>query len=379
MGRKSKGMLFKRNGVYYYKIQEDGRTFCRSCKTRIREEAEKAAREFSVGQGLPRKARLAAVQEFLRPDFANTDFEGAFKAFAALPKNIGMRADTLSYLRGHWHVFTRWLQGGSAGYLPACRAAHPEAKRIGQVSQRIAEEFVAWAKGHASPNTVNKYIATCRRVWNAVNAPSNPWESFSKLSQPPRQRRALTTAEIAHLIDAAEGETKVMFAIGAFTGLRMSDCATVKWEDFSADLSVLRVKPHKTKDSSGVMVSLPVHARLREVVEGIKGNRQGWLTPEFATAPRWRLSDAVMSVFSKCGLAEKAKAAGYRHATPVVGFHSLRASFVTMMCEAGAPLALVQSLVGHVSAEITQMYYRADAERARKFIDRLDFGSGGGK
>ena len=50
-----------------------------------------------------------------------------------------------------------------------------------------------------------------------------------------------------------------------------------------------------------------------------------------------------------------------------------------MMCEAGAPLALVQSLVGHVSAEITQMYYRADAERARKFIDRLDFGSGGGK
>ena len=151
----------------------------------------------------------------------------------------------------------------------------------------------------------------------------------------------------------------------------MSDCAAVRWEDFSKDLSVLRIKPHKTKDSSGVLVSLPVHHALKEILKSDKGNRKGYLSPFYAAAPRWRLSKDAMGVFEKCGLLESAKMEGYRHSVPVVGFHSFRASFVTAMCEAGAPLAMVQAIVGHVSAEITQMYYRADTERARAYLEKL--------
>ena len=372
MGRQSKGMLFKRNGWWYYKRIEGGKTFCRSCKTRNKAEAEKAAAEFRIGSGLPREARLAAIQEFLKPKSEDPSLAAAFERFAKHPKNIGMKEETLSALRGHWSALTRWLQGQhKPGSRLNCNAAHPEVKKVGQVTQRIAEEFVSWAKGTTSPNTVNKYIATFRRVWRAVDASENPWDAFAKLSQPPRQRRALTREETDRLLDTARGELKTIFALGAFTGLRLSDCAAVKWEDFTSDLKVLRIKPHKTKDSSGVLVSLPVHHRLREILEAIGGDRQGPLSPNYAAAPRWRLSDDVMAVFKASGLAESAKCAGYRKSTPIVGFHSLRATFVTALCEAGAPLALVQSIVGHVSAEITQMYYRGDTERARTYLEKI--------
>lgn len=41
------------------------------------------------------------------------------------------------------------------------------------------------------------------------------------------------------------------------------------------------------------------------------------------------------------------------------------------MADFGAPLAMVQALVGHVSAEMTMRYYRQDLERSRIEIAKL--------
>lgn len=376
--RKSKnGSLVKRNGWYYYRRMEGGKIFCRSCKTKDRDEAERAAAQFSTGSELPKEVRLAAIQEFLKPKTGDPTFAEAFKMFRSHPKNINMKPATIGFLYGHWRCLDRWLHGfHKKGSRMNCSGRHPDATRLGQITQKTASEFVEWAKTNAAPNTVNKYIATYRRVWNAVGSEKNPWRDFAKLSQPPRQRRALTQVEIDKLIESADGEVKVIFAIGAYTGLRMSDCASVRWENFENGLSVLRLRPHKTKDSSGVMVSLPVHHVLKGILAKARVKKSGFVTPYYAKAPRWKLSDDVLAVFAKCGLAESAKAKGYSKRTPVVGFHSLRVSFVTAMCEAGAPLAMVKSIVGHVSEEITQMYYRADTERARAFIEKIG-GDGG--
>ena len=60
-----------------------------------------------------------------------------------------------------------------------------------------------------------------------------------------------------------------------------------------------------------------------------------------------------------------------------MGFHSLRSTFVSMMVEAGVPLAIVRALVGHVDEEITLRYYRMEEERARAEIAKLpDFTAG---
>ena len=372
MGRTSRGQLFKRNGWYYFKRQENGKTLCRSCKTKDRAEAEKAAEDFSVGSGLPEKTRLAVLREFLQPDFSNPSMQAAFDLFARHPRNIGMKPDTLGHLRGHWNFLVRWLHGyHKEGSRLNCVGRHREVKKVGQLSQEIADEFVAWVKENSAPNTVNKYIATYKRVWNAVNAPANPWAKFAKLPQPPLQRRSLTPPEIKAILDTAEGDAKTLFTIGAYTGLRLSDCAAVRWDDFSKDLSVLRIKPRKTKDSSGVLVSLPVHSILKERLKELSPKKSGYVIPAYANLPSWKLNVVVRQVFKSCGLTNSVKAKGYSRKTPIVGFHSLRATFVTSLCEAGAPLAMVQAIVGHVNSEITQMYYRADTERARAYLEKL--------
>lgn len=368
------GTLFRRNGWWYYKRVCDGHLFCKSCKTTDRAEAEKAAKEFNLGSDLPKKARIAALKEFLSPRASDLPISEVFAAFANHPKNAALSEETQSTLAGRWTAFVRWLHGQrKKGSRLNCPAAHPDISKMSQVTPAVASEFVEFAKTHSSPNTVNKYVATLRRIWKAVGAEGNPWEDFAKLSQPSRRRRALTQGEIATLIDRADGELKALFAIGAYTGLRMSDCAHLKWEDLTADLKTLHTVPHKTRESSGIAVALPVHQALRSILSRLPGagERKGWVLPELADAPRWRLSDLVLAHFTACGLAESAAVPGYRRKVPIVGFHSLRASFVTALCEAGAPLALVQSVVGHVSPEITQMYYRADVERTRKYMERL--------
>ena len=173
---RGKGSLFKRDGWYYYKKIEDGRTFCRSCRTKVYDEAVKAAEEFDTGADLPREARLAAVKEFLKPKGTNPDLAQAFETFAKHPHNAGAGEETLAALRSHWETLVRWLRGWRKDGGPICiKGRHPAVKRIGQVTDRIAAEFVDEKRATVSPNTLNKYIATYMRVWKACGAEESPW------------------------------------------------------------------------------------------------------------------------------------------------------------------------------------------------------------
>jgi integrase len=44
-----------------------------------------------------------------------------------------------------------------------------------------------------------------------------------------RSRRELTFDEITRVLKAAEGEWRILFAIGVFAGLRLSGCCTLRW------------------------------------------------------------------------------------------------------------------------------------------------------
>lgn len=51
------------------------------------------------------------------------------------------------------------------------------------------------------------------------------------------------------------------------------------------------------------------------------------------------------------------KIEGRRHKTPEATFHSLRHTFVSFAANAGVPLHIVQSIVGHESTAMTRHYY----------------------
>lgn len=365
------GTLMKSRGVWYTKVKVNGKWDIKTTHTGDKAEALKILNRITQGAGLDDRARLAAIKAKLEADGPRPTFAEAWAAYASAPENLGQPEGARRTDAGRWRFFTRWLHGYDGG--ARCRvnrpAAHPEVATLDAVGRGVAREFVENARTVSSANTVNKYVRVLSRVWRINAMTENPWSGFSRLPAPPTLRRALSPDEVTKLIREADGELRVLFALGAFTGMRMGDCAKVRWTDFDPSGSTITVRPNKTRNSSGRVVSIPVHPSLSSILG--QRRKSGYVMPSLAAMPEWRLSDVVMAHFVACGLGESEKPEGYRRAVATVGFHSLRSTFITEMANVGAPMAMVQAIVGHMSPEMSMHYYRANADAARSKIAAL--------
>jgi integrase len=53
-------------------------------------------------------------------------------------------------------------------------------------------------------------------------------------------------------------------------------------------------------------------------------------------------------------------------------FHDLRHTFITMMGERGVPLAVLENMVGHLSAKMVRHYTHVSSQAARRAVELLD-------
>ena len=365
------GTLEKRGRVWYTKVYVNGKKIMRTTGTGDKAKALAILNDQTRGSDLPAKERLAEIVEHLRDEAPRPDFTQAWKNYEDAPENAGQSEKAQDGDRGRWRFLTRWLFGYDGGprCWINCKAAYPGVATLADVTPEVVQAFVKFARGVSSPNTVNKYVRTFKRIWKFNGMDVNPWERYRPIRATPHLRRALDDDEVGKLIKTAKGELRTLFAFGAFTGLRMSDCARIRWEDFDADCTTLTVCPGKTKNSTGRVVAIPVHPALGAVVG--KRKRSGYVTPGLARLPEWALSDRVMEHFRLCGFDETEKPDNFRHAVATVGFHSFRSTFITNMANIGAPMAMVQAIVGHMTPEMSIHYYRANAEAARAKIAAL--------
>jgi len=71
----------------------------------------------------------------------------------------------------------------------------------------------------------------------------------------------------------------------------------------------------------------------------------------------WRVAHGLSKIFKAANITTSVKLEGRRHKTPEATFHSLRHTFVSFAANAGVPLHVVQSIVGHESTAMTRHYY----------------------
>ena len=231
------------------------------------------------------------------------------------------------------------------------------------VGDDMAERY-AKHLGIYAANTYNKHLNTLTAVWKAIGRTrglGNPWQDLPRRRADTHIRRALTDAEIAKIIDMAEGEYKALIIIGARTGLRLGDACRLRWEDFGGD-GVLRVKTSKT----GALVALPGAELKRELLGIFNAEAQGrrvrgedFIMPDiaerYARDPSG-VSDWVGRYFKRAGLKTSVKEKGWSKARPDASYHSLRHAFVTRAIEAGVAAPIVRALVGHNTAAMTDRY-----------------------
>ncbi|UKI31648.1 MAG: hypothetical protein L6W00_28610 [Lentisphaeria bacterium] len=125
----------------------------------------------------------------------------------------------------------------------------------------------------------------------------NPFAEIEAMPQHYNSKRPLSVEQIARIIDKASGELRVLFALGYFTGLRLGDCCTLRWEEVDLIRGIIERIPRKTehtiKDRGQATVKIGIPPFLFQMLVSYPPEqRTGYLLPDTA-ADYLRNSGAV--------------------------------------------------------------------------------------
>lgn len=368
---KGRGTLVKRGNNYYARWVVAGKVYTKALKTTVRREAEiKMAEIMKVVVARDEAASLAnaivrmegvqaqiAKYEDERPALPLAEAFGVFasKAAKTSPATMAMYSGQLARL-------VQWVKDNE-----------PHCVEMRHFTQEMAERFMADIAREFSANTYNKYLSFMRLLWRKLvresRAKSDPWAEFERRPISKNNgRRALSAQELAAVCALLEGEMLILFALGLYTGLRLGDCAMLKWESVDLSRGILHTIPRKTA-KAGRIVTVSIHPVLHKLLsETPRTVGSPYVMPSIAE--QYQRDDSslvgkIQEVFAKAGIKTQDNVDGYSRKVTIVGFHSLRHTFVSLCGNGGIPLAYVQSIVGHESPMMTSHYFHADVESHR--------------
>ena len=280
----------------------------------------------------------------------------AFDAYEKSANRPDSGARTLADYRGYFGGFLSWIATNRPDYL-----------ELRDVTQEDAQDYANDLKAKASAGTYNKRVVFFRCLWRVLadhpkaRLVCNPWEKVKKREVIEHTRRELTIEELAKVCGSVTGEMRTLFAVGVYTGLRLGDCALLDWGEVDLVRRRICLIPRKTKrHAHGKPVIIPIHPTLADILaETPAKKRKGYVVPELAELYDHNdslLCRRISAVFAAAGISTQSKKEGER-AKVDVGFHSLRHTFVSLSANAGAPLAIVQAIVGHSNPAMTRHYF----------------------
>jgi len=403
------GHLFQRGKNFYVRWIVEGKVFSKALRDeygqaitthRKAEEArrklmapfavasEAEALESIVGKLEGRRGELARLEDQQNPPLPLAQ---AWSEFVASPRRPDTGPATLVIYEYQFTKFVNWMQ-----------EKHPDLLAMRDVTREIAEDYTTVLnRNKPSPNTYNKHLNVLTMVYRVLEDKAkltdNPWERIQRRRLAPQSRRELTIEELKKVCQEATGELRLLFALGIYTGLREGDCATLRWGEVDLVRGIIRRVPNKTARRSPKPVIVPIHPVLQGMLaETAPEKRVDYVLPDTAEEYLKQRSELVRRIqehFASCGIrvhkpgtgSDKRKARrakidpSERRAVVEVGFHSLRHTFVSLCRESNAPLAVVESLVGHSNPAMTRHYTHVGEIAASRAVAALPHVIGDGK
>jgi len=242
---------------------------------------------------------------------------------------------------------------------------------IALTSRECVREWLAdMTRSGLAVTTINRRLEGVRYFFRYLQregaVQQNPTCGISRLREPRRLPSYLRKDEAERLfenVDYGEGwrgvRDRFLLLLLYSLGLRRSEAAELRWQDFSKGYTSVRVRGKGDKDRV-----LPLTDELTRLaceygvaVESEFGgaSRRGYvfLSDEGGALGVNRIYRAVRSYLG-C-----VTTLAYR------GPHVLRHSFATHMLEDGADILSIKELLGHASLSSTQVYTHVDAETMR--------------
>jgi len=391
---KGRGNLqMEKSGRFTLRVGINGRRYSRSTGTTDRDKAERTLERFLAPLGLG-TTRIPLAE--------------AWRRYEMSPNRRDIAKATLNSKRAVWMSFSRWME-----------KYHVEAGHLAEVTDEAVAEYLTQFRCHHSATTYNNHVCVLREVFRTLAEKAgvvrDPWAGVCLLADDSVSRRELTVDELGRLHAAASkagAEWRLLFMTGIYTGLRLGDCCRLTWENVNLERQVIQVIPEKTKKHMhGRPVTIPIHASLMQalreawdkagaaaLVAAPTGGPCSVAAPTGAAAlvaaddvaiasrppspsdyvnpiianlylnENWRLDAGISRIFKTANITMSVRMEGRTRKSVLASFHSLRHTFVSLSANAGVPLPVVQSIVGHCSTAMTRHYYHENEDALRKAV-----------
>lgn len=349
----------EKSGRWTVRIGIKGKRISRSARTTDRAKAERFLQRMLAPLGLG-EHRLPLADVWIE--------------YVKSPNRNDLAQATMKAKRCVWMHFARWMEKN-----------HLEVDDLAGVTAEAIAEYLACLRVDLCASTYNGRVCVLREIFRVLaqkaGLEEDPWEGVRLRVDDSHSRRELTIDELRRLLESATKwdlevgmrEWKLLFLIGIYTGLRLGDCCRLEWSAIDLENGVIQLVPKKVKrHRNGQPVTIPIHPELRKALEG--DSSHNFVLPILAEdylARRWKVSQGLSEIFKRAGIVMSVKLEGRRTKTPEASFHSLRHTFVSLAANAGVPLHVVQSIVGHESTAMTRHYYHENVEALRAAVGAI--------
>lgn len=162
----------------------------------------------------------------------------------------------------------------------------------------------------------------------------------------PRERACLTIDEIRKLetTPCPHEVTKLAFLFSCYTGLRLSDIETLRWEHIRKQTNFYMIEKIQVKTNNEVCI--PLSKQALEILKRLKRKNISTMNYIFPMLSRTTICTDLKIWAKNAGID--------KHVT----FHVSRISFVTLFISAGVNMYVISKLCGHKNIKTTQVYAR---------------------
>ena len=350
----------EKSGRWTMRVGINGKRYCRSTRTKDRDKAERYLQRFLAPFGLgEHRLPLADV----------------WNSYVMSPDRNDLAPATLNSKRVVWMHFARWME-----------RYHLAVDDLAGVTHDAITEYLALLRADLCGSTYNGRVCVLREIFHTLadkaGLEEDPWEGVRLRPDDCHSRRELTKDELRRLLDAAkkvekrggDGEWYKLFLIGIYTGLRLGDCCRLDWSSINIAQGIIQLIPRKTRrHAHGRPITIPIHKTLGTALLETQ-SPAGPVLPticELYQRSRYLVSQELSRIFKAAKIVTSVRLEGRRNRTPEATFHSLRHTFVSFSANAGVPLHVVQSIVGHESTAMTRHYYHENLTALQQAVNAI--------
>lgn len=235
-------------------------------------------------------------------------------------------------------------------------------KEPNEINEDDIKFYMAYlfAEKKQKPTSVNLVLSALKFMYQEIMKK----RIFDNIKSPKNEKKlptVLTRDEIEKMIKALNNTKHgLLIEFMYSSGLRVSECVSIKIEDLNLQEKMGLVKSGKGKKDRNIILSRKLISHLTDYLAKRSDNNPYVFPVKDKHISVRQAQKVVHDAAKKAGIQKR------------VFCHALRSSFATHLLENGTDIRIIQELLGHSNIQTTERYTKVSRSHLKKIISPFD-------